>query len=942
MKRIFWFFFLLPVSLYAVPGFITFPSDISWRQQSSPHFEVIFREGDDALAAKVLRLAEHTHKILSPVFPEGPAYTRIVLADFQDSTNGYALNFPYPHIVLFLSPPEPIGQLTSLDDWLSSILLHEYVHILHIYPANGIWKPMRWLFGSWVVPNGLMPTHFHEGMAVLLETEKTQGGRGRSTSFEMQKRMAVEEGKWNLESQPMDRFEASPATWPMGVSPYFYGYYFSKELWDRKGAKGIYQLTDSFSSNWPYLLNGPLNEVYGTDYTTLWQEIYKKTGDKTKTEIETIKKTPLSPLTWLTDSRFYLWDITLSPDAKRLAYRRTIPSEGNRLIVAEAATGKTLKNIEIAAGGTFSLCWGNKEGRDLVLFPKLNRDNHYAVNSISGWDLAKDKSVNFPALKHVHVFGCDKDLKRVVAYQERATVGKIMDFEWVKIDQEIKTKREWPVPSGTYVSSVLVTDSTWFTLKRGLKTQLYKWEGADPKMVLEVPAYLYNLRVGRRPGEFFAIGTFDGRDEIWSIDLAKKEVTKVVGVLGGVASFDRQGEKFWISSYRNGGFDLATATPISGTKKNLSQGRIPEERNIASEEEVKLSPAESYSPLSTLLPRTWVPSLLFVPDGAQFGVWIPGFDLAQKHFYDIFGGYDTRGLPFASLSYNYRFGNGHVSGVESYLFPNYLISTQTFQTQWGASIFYSGNWSFLPPAIRLGFEYRKIERSPLGDANQAVGPQIGLSYKFGFKQKPLEVSPTQGTSLSLTHSQFFKTVGSDDNFFSTIAGVEQYFPAPWWSESAWYLAGRAGYTEGNSIYNSYYTAGGELLFSQGRNYFLNRGFLPQTFFARRIVNFNLEYRFPIGRVDHGYKLWPGFLRNVHGAAVLDVTTKDLGLHHPKDFFTTSIQNLFRIYYVSVGLEVKSEWTMFFYLPTQIRLGVYHGFGKFGESIYGSLGLEAAL
>ena len=93
------------------PTYITFPSDISWKSQSSTHFTAVFREGREALAVKVLSAAEKAHTVLTPIFPEGPGHTWIVVADFKDSLNGYALNFPYSHIVFFASPPSPGGQV---------------------------------------------------------------------------------------------------------------------------------------------------------------------------------------------------------------------------------------------------------------------------------------------------------------------------------------------------------------------------------------------------------------------------------------------------------------------------------------------------------------------------------------------------------------------------------------------------------------------------------------------------------------------------------------------------------------------------------------------------------------------------------------------------------------------------------------------------------------
>src|SRR5262245_60347601 len=109
----------------AAPGYITFPSDVDWVMRETPHFRILYRRGQDAFAERAGHAAEKAYRLLIPIFPEAPDSTWLVLADFNDSPNGYALNFPYSHIVIFAAPPESSGQLASMEDWLSSIILHE-------------------------------------------------------------------------------------------------------------------------------------------------------------------------------------------------------------------------------------------------------------------------------------------------------------------------------------------------------------------------------------------------------------------------------------------------------------------------------------------------------------------------------------------------------------------------------------------------------------------------------------------------------------------------------------------------------------------------------------------------------------------------------------------------------------------------------------------------
>lgn len=935
----------LSMLAHAEPAFITFPADVDWVTRTSPHFEAIYRRGQDDLALRVLKAAEHAHTVLSPIFPPGPGFTRLILADFQDSTNGYALNFPYPHIVLFLSPPDAIGNLAALDDWIESLVMHEYVHILHLYPATGLWGPLRTIFGTIIVPNGMLPSHLHEGLATYLETQMTLGGRGRGASFRAGRRMSVKAGRWNLDSQPLDRFEPTPVIWPMGVSPYFYGYYLYEELWNRKGKEGIYKLTDSYSNNWPYFVHGPLKEVYGVDYKQIWTEIYKKTGETVKQEIAAIERGPLSPLTVLSSNGYYKWDVRYSPDGKRAVHRNTDPKEGGTIRIVDPEKGTILQTIDLNAGANETLCWGTRKGKEALLFPRVVKANSYATNYLGGYWLAADESFTLNEEKtetrHVNQIACSKDLERLLVYQESGGKGVVKEMEWADKDKSpgvLKEKRKWAIPVGSWVSGLLIHEGNWIALREGLKTVFYRWDKGDPTRVVEIPTHAFNLRPGTAPGQILAIAAIDGRDEVWQISPAKKETRKTISVLGGVLSFDEQNGKYLVSRYDVNGYDLAKAVPIQAAPFRLA-GVAKAKRVVASTE--KVSGAENYSAWSTILPRTWIPSILFVPDGVQFGVWIPGFDIAQRHFYDIFGGYDTRGLPFALLAYHYRFLNKFTLNTSAYLLPSYLSTQREFQKRWGGNISLSGQIDPVPPTIGLGVAYRRIERSVYGAADQSIGPEISLSYKMGFKERPLDISPIHGTSLNLSHSQFFKALGSYENHFVTTAGIEQHVHAPWADGHVFFGALRAGYAEGNTLFNSYLLGGGELIFSQGRGYFLNRGFLPESFIARRIVNLNLEYRLPLFRVDRGLGLWPIHLHRVHAALVADATTRDRGRSHPRD--TSDIpKELFKVYFPSVGAELKTDWHFGFYLPSQIRLGAYHGFGPRGEKLYVTLGVEASL
>ena len=961
MARVLVVFFAIAVACCATadePSYITFPADVPWVTRTSDHFQIIYRSGEERLAARTLSAAECAHRLLDPIFPAGPEKTWIVVADFHDATNGYALTFPYEHMVIFAAPPDAVGQLNELDDWLGTVVLHEYVHIRHIYPAKGLWKIARAIFGSAIVPNGMMPSHFHEGMAVLFETQFSGRGRGRSTNFEMSRRMAVDAGTWDRGHRPLDRMDGTLTVWPHGTSAYFYGWYLSEELWKRKGQRGIYSLVDSYSDNWPYFVNTPLRQVYGTDFATLWDEIFLSGTNSGQKEIARIKNEGLTDLKYFTKGGYSKWDIAVSPDGSRIAYRQSDPKEGLRLLVQKTGSPSdiedTVDRIDVPVHWVEGLCWGKHPtlGEQLIYVSVTNKDN-YSTHSLSRASLSDKKSESLkaekpPDLSHVQQLACSPDLQTLLIYVETSGKGEVRELKYQTDKYQIT--RRWSVPEATWISGLAVGESHWIGVRRGTTTQLMKWDAkTEPVAVADIPAHAYSFRM--HAGQLYAITPLEGRDEVWRLDPSQKIAQKKISILGGVNSFGWVGEQLVVSSYQDGGYDLATATPIDREQRHklLEPSSAPLDVAPA----VPMGPVENYSPLGTLFPRMWFPQALFVPDGFQIGAYVPGFDLSQRHFYDVFGGYDSRGLGFARLNYRYRISNSATFSVEPYLLPSYLIANKAFLKTWGAN----AGMSFAPghglPDLHTALLFKRLEPSAvLGPGNQSVGASLGLSYELvARKQKPLDVSPRRGSEIGVNHAQYFQAVGSTNDYFATTAYFKQYFGAPWWDSHMFFLGLQAGYTEGSTLFNSYFQGGGELLFSQARGFFLNRAFQAGSFVGRRVLNANFEYRFPIATIERGPGLLPFFLKDIHAALVADVLTYDRGLAKDRSYRDDF---LFKLFYASVGAELKTDWTALFYIPTQLRVGAYHGFGGTGgygptgdfrpngESLYFSIGLEAGL
>jgi hypothetical protein len=933
----------------AEAAYVTFPSDVDWVTRDSPHFYALYRRGNERLAERALRAAEKAYRLLSPIFPPGPEHTWIVLADFVDSTNGYSLDLPWPHIVIFVSPPEASGQLSALDDWLDSVILHEYTHTLHIYPASGLWSIMRTVFGSWVLPNALMPSHFHEGLAVLMETEKTKGGRGRGTEFSMYRRMAVESKLWGTDDFfSRDQMDGSIAKWPGGTSAYFFGYEMWKELYARKGEKGIHDMVLSQSSNWPFFQGGPLNEVYKTDFPTLWADIFKKNETEARAEIDQIKREPLTNYRPLTHSKFSKWDIAVSPDGKQVAYRRWNPQDGPAIDILDLKTFSKVLSIPTAGNMAEGICWGRMNNSDMLVYIEGNAVHGYLTNLLRFYTPSTKKGALVENINwnNAHGLACSPSLDRLIVYQERAGKGVLKEhlIKPGKDEEHFagKVGRQWKIPEGSYVTSVLVGEyADLVGIRDKMTTAIYRWPHNEeaPQQIIRLKGNFYNFRRGSYDAEILAIADRDARQEIWALDLKARTMKKKIAVLGGINSFEKLESQILFSNYTHGGYDIANATPA--TTKVVDMPLVADPKPDPGEP-TPISAEHEYNPIRTVLPTTWIPNILFVPNGVQFGVWIPGFDVSQKHVYTLIGGYDwriTQGLPFVDLTYEYRFGKDWNINSEVYYAPSYFLYNQIYLKQWGGTVGVGAMFDiFHPYATQIGLNavYKRMEGILDLPSNQSVGLSVSLTQKIAMKQRPLSISTVQGMQIVLSHSQFFQFMGSNDNYFADYLGLDNYFENPFWREHVLYIGSRFGFTQGTSFLNSYYTSGGELIFQQGRANFLNRGFDPQTFYGRRMATFNVEYRFPIARIDRGVGYWPFKLNVLHAALVADTTTTDNGISNGYS------NTLFQTFYTSAGAELKSEWTFSSYLPVQLRLGAYHGFGPLGEEIYITFGLDASL
>lgn len=261
-----------------LPGSLSYDPGLSWYTLETPNFAVHFSSQGkldpeaESLARRVAVVAEEVHDRLTSSIGWTPKpRTQIVIADFFDYENGWAA--PLPENTITILPCPPFGQRTNYDDWLRTLLLHEYTHIIQMDMAKGLPAAVRFFFGRIGLTNPLSPIWLLEGYALHTETRFAGFGRARSAEHDMMIRAAADAGTL----LPIDRccnYELE--RWPLGNSPYLYGGLFCRylarrfgsDIWDR------YSLTRS--GGLPFFDNDFARRVFDQDFRRLWAEWQKE------------------------------------------------------------------------------------------------------------------------------------------------------------------------------------------------------------------------------------------------------------------------------------------------------------------------------------------------------------------------------------------------------------------------------------------------------------------------------------------------------------------------------------------------------------------------------------------------------------------------------------------------------------------------------------------
>lgn len=165
------------------------PYSVKWRAINTEKFKLIYPAEIDSSAQKFAATLDFMYPYTTHTLNHQPRKIDIIMQNQSVLSNGYVVWAPKRMEVVTLSP-----QRQYAHDWLEQLALHEYRHVTQVDKLNqGFTKGLSYIVGE--MGTGAMmaflPLWYLEGDAVVTETALSSSGRGRDPNF-IQESMAAE------------------------------------------------------------------------------------------------------------------------------------------------------------------------------------------------------------------------------------------------------------------------------------------------------------------------------------------------------------------------------------------------------------------------------------------------------------------------------------------------------------------------------------------------------------------------------------------------------------------------------------------------------------------------------------------------------------------------------------------------------------------------------
>jgi len=929
---------------------------LRFRVLVTPHFRIYYHQGGEQLEREVAAIAESVQRELpARLGLPAPAVTHVVLADQDDASNGSAFPVPYNTIALTAAWPAQSELIGFTREWLRLVFVHEYAHILQTNQSRGWASVMRGIFGRspLAFPNLALPLWQIEGFATWVESRETGEGRVRAGDAATIVRQRVREAG----PEPIDRYNGGLVDWPGGNGSYLVGGFFHQYLVSRFGERKLGDLVERQAGRVHYFGAGAFEAVLGVPLPDLWRDFMNSVAPASLPASGAPASGPAVPAR-LTRHGFLVGSPRFAPDGSALFYTLQTPHRFPAIMRLDrghgADEGPAGIPREIATQyGAEGLSVGDR----VVIFDQLELETNvalradlYAVSPRGGAVAALTESARLmqpslspdgASLVAIRIAGGRRELAwfdvrrkggegiRLEPRPGPDGGGQAASPRWSPDGRLVAFERR--VPGGP--SEIAVADPATGSIRVLVSSALYRlvtpvWAPGGESVV-----FASDHPPGAAPGALLARSF-----QLYTVPVEGGLVRRLTAVPGGATSpaISPDGRRVVFVGYTEEGADLFALPfdPASAADAGWT-GPAP----VASAAAAPLAQVEDrgYSPFDTLRPRAWTP-VADTGDTLRVGLALGGIDVLGRHAWgallrwrvgsegDAVNGLH-RGRPDVDLGYTYDRWR-----VPLWISASDETSFLAVRNQSGGRLpdaelrERSVSAGLMLPFARIrrlqlwqaAFKY---ERSTL-QATRADAPRTFLRHaieagwrldtarRYGYS-----ISQEEGVSLGIGTEHVRRAFGADGDAQAWTAQARVFRRL---GGRHAVLAARAGgaFSSGDRNVRRVFFLGGaaparSVVDVRSEAVEMLRGLENEAYVGTRVVSGSLEYRFPLARVERGWRTAPLFLRAVHGAVFADAGHAwGAGLPFAWPDFKTS-----------VGAELSLDTVVGFGLPLTFTGGI---------------------
>jgi hypothetical protein len=918
IANILYLLILAALVVAASTSFAQVDPSINWRVLQSEHFDLIYPERLKTTALEYLYQAERSHYDLKPLFKEMPSKTYIILMDNTDSANGYANFIPYPHIVVFPVLPTELSSIGHYGNWAYELMVHEYTHILSFYPSHSFYTPLRWIFGSVVRPNAILPRWFLEGVAVQVESRYSPFGRLKAPGTSAALRALVREEL--LGSHTLDQInETSIPSYPFGGRPYLFGSLLWQSVINDGGLKTVNRLHQMYSRRLPFLLDTPVEDLTGSGYSSLLAKIYSQISNLSKRQMAMVKSTSSMPTRRLVKKEDEVQVYPkVSPNGKHLVYVASAPFNGSSIQLRSKKEKKrsSFRSAESkflqTANGTQRFCWSKDSSR--FVFEQTLPGNQWASHSdLFEYKLKKKETVRLTHQERARE-GCYSPNHQEVVFVD---IDGAMTSLKILNKKSKKTRLLFRPPDFDRVSSPQYLDENTilFVWKNssGTTTLHSITEGGSPERLLPdfqdvlqptltSKGLLFNSSQTGIANIYFSKPPFvkakpitNTETGMWSADLDPESNELLVTESSGT------GPKLLVAKpkYRNPP-KLKSVVPGTLAPKQASQffAERSKVKIKIDDEEFEINMKQntlkirdtSFWGLDYLRPRYWIPFFFPVEGGVIFQGSVVSQDPLAINTIFVDGSYDT---VTTQTSYSVAYVNRStpIDLTTSYSeFQDYQPTLDVTYTNRFASLGtgFKLPWASINWRGSIGGRFREAFQ-PLNDGStrvlRGVGPSAGFSYSTGRTVDNVTQQFPGQTAFSVLHTQFLEG-GDNYDFGQTRFSLGQSWSSFLPNRHSLVFQAKGSYAPDMELEDVIAlgdrTLAGNFLVTIINSSFIMRGYPSAAFVGRQLYNTSLEYRFPMLDIFKGKSYFPLFFRNLNASLFVDGISVD-GAYFEPDF-----------------------------------------------------------